>query len=191
MTIKKLIQVVVAAVCLSLSAHGQTGQIQAGKSVQIMAAGIPPEEKGRVDGIYPVSDAGTINMPFIGMVHASGLRNEDLSVSLQNRYKSAGIYTNITIQVITNREGSTVDEQVVYLGGQVRSPGPKPFVKGLTLYQAIQAAGGPTEFGSLKRVKLFRGGSQKLYDISQAQFMRIPLEPNDTIEVPQKNIIGN
>ncbi|MEO5713097.1 MAG: SLBB domain-containing protein [Luteolibacter sp.] len=187
MNLKKLFTTLLALMCLSAPVMAQ---IVAGKSLQIMAAGIPPEEKGRIDGIYPVSEAGTINMPFIGLVHAAGLRNEDLSVSLQNRYKSAGIYTNITIQVITNREGATVDEQVVYMGGQVRRPGPVPFVKGLTLYQAVQAGGGATEFGSLKRVKLFRGGSQKLYDLTQAQFMRIPLEPNDTIEVPQKNIIG-
>jgi protein involved in polysaccharide export with SLBB domain len=92
--------------------------------------------------------------------------------------------------VITNRENAAVDEQVVYIGGQVRKTGPVAFVKGLTLYQAIQAGGGPTEFGSIKRVKLFRGGSQKLYDLTKAQFMRIPLEPNDTIEVPEKNLLG-
>ena len=152
--------------------------------------GVPSEEKGRIDGSYPVSDAGMINMPFIGQVRAAGLRNEDLAISLQNRYKSAGIYNNPTIQVVTNRENAGVDEQVVYLGGQVRKTGQVPFVRGLTLYQAIQAAGGPTEFGSIKRVKLFRGGNQKLYDITKTQFMRIPLEPNDTIEVPEKTIFN-
>ncbi len=187
MTLNSLIKVLMGLMCLSASVFGQ---ILPGKSVQIMAAGIPPEEKGRVDGMYPVSEAGTINMPFIGLVHAAGLRNEDLSVSLQNRFKSAGIYTNITIQVVVDREGAGVNDQVIYLGGQVRATGPKPFVRGLTLYQAIQAGGGPTEFGSIKRVKLFRGGSQKQYDLTQAQFMRIPLEPNDTIEVPQKNIFS-
>lgn len=173
-------------ICLSASAFGQ---IQAGKAVQVTISGVPPEEKVRIDGIYPVSEAGLINMPFIDQVRAAGLRNEDLAVALQNRYKSAGIYTNPTIQVIS-KFTDRIDEQVVYLGGQVRKTGPVPFVQGLTLYQAVQAGGGPTEFGSIKRVKLFRGGSQKLYDLTQAQFMRIPLEPNDTIEVPQKSILG-
>jgi polysaccharide export outer membrane protein len=59
------------------------------------------------------------------------------------------------------------------------------------LYQAIQAAGGPTEFGSMKRVKLFRGGRQTMYDVTKSQFMSIPVQPNDTIEVPQKNMLGN
>lgn len=187
MNLKIFTMMLVAAISLC---NPLFAEIQVGKSVQILAAGIPAEEKGRIDGMYPVSDAGTINMPFIGLVRAAGLRNEDLSVSLQNRYKSAGIYTNVTIQVITTREGAGVNDQVVYLGGQVRKTGAVPFVQGLTLYQAIQAGGGPTEFGSIYRVKLFRGKNQKQYDLSKAQFMTIPLEPNDTIEVPQKNWFG-
>jgi protein involved in polysaccharide export with SLBB domain len=92
--------------------------------------------------------------------------------------------------VISNRDNS-INEQTVYLGGQVRAPGPKAFTKGLTLYQAIQAAGGATEFGSMKRVKLFRGSRQTTYDLTKSQFMSIPVQPNDTVEVPQKNMIGN
>lgn len=164
-------------------------QIESGKAIQITISGVPPEEKGRIDGIYPVSEAGFINMPFIGTVRAADLRNEDLASSLQARYKSLGIYTNPTIQVIS-KTGDSIDEQMIHLGGQVRGPGPKPFRKGLTLYQAVQAAGGATEFGSMKRVKLFRNGRQTIYDLTKAQFMNVPVQPNDTIEVPQKNVIG-
>ena len=63
--------------------------------------------------------------------------------------------------------------------------------KGLTLYQAIQAAGGATEFGSMKRVKLFRNGRQTLYNLTDSKAMGISVQPNDTIEVPQKNMLGN
>lgn len=65
-----------------------------------------------------------------------------------------------------------------------------PYTSQLTLYQAIQAAGGATEFGSMKRVKLFRKGQQKQYNLTKAQFMHIPLQPEDTIEVPQKTPWG-
>jgi protein involved in polysaccharide export with SLBB domain len=187
MNLKKSFKVftLLLACCLTSLA-----QIEAGKAIQITISGVPAEEKGRVDGIYPVSDAGFINMPFIDTVRAAGLRNEDLAASLQNRYKSLGIYTNPTIQVIS-KTGDSIDEQMVHLGGQVRGPGPKPFRKGLTLYQAVQAAGGATEFGSMKRVKLFRNGRQTLYNLTKAEFMSVPLEPNDTIEVPQKDMFGN
>ena len=187
MNFKKLLFGLIALACFSSPVFAQ---IQAGKAIQITISGVPSEEKGRIDGIYPVSDSGFINMPFIGAVHAAGSRNEDLQASLQARYKSAGIYNNPTIQVIS-KSGDKIDEQLVYLGGQVRAPGPKAFIQGLTLYQAIQASGGPTEFGSMKRVKLFRGGRQTMYDLTKAQFMNVPVQPNDTIEVPQKNMIGN
>ncbi len=187
MNLKKMLVGLLAVICLSSPVFAQ---IQAGKAIQITISGVPPEEKGRIDGMYPVSEAGFINMPFIDAVRAAGLRNEDLAASLQGRYRSAGIYTNPTIQVISSSINK-IDEQLVYLGGQVRGPGPKAFTQGLTLYQAVQAAGGPTEFGSMKRVKLFRGGRQTLYDLTKAQFMSVPVQPNDTIEVPQKTVFNN
>lgn len=187
MNFKKTLVGLIFLICFSSPLFSQ---IEAGKAIQITISGVPAEERGRIDGVYPVSDAGSINMPFIGTVHAAGLRNEDLAASLQARFKSLGIYTNPTIQVISN-SGDRINEQTVYLGGQVRAPGPKPFTKGLTLYQAIQAAGGSTEFGSMKRVKLFRGGRQTMYDLTQSQFMNVLVQPNDTIEVPQKGMLGN
>jgi hypothetical protein len=54
------------------------------------------------------------------------------------------------------------------------------------LWQAIHSAGGPTPFGTLKRVKVLRGGQQRLYDVTQLEAQQIRLEPNDTIELPQK-----
>lgn len=182
----KLLSSLLALFCLSLSA---LGQIQPGRAIQISINGVPPEEKGRFDPIYPVSESGTINMPFIGQVKAAGLRAEQLASSLEARYKSAGIYTNPTFQVIDS-SAKRLEEQVVVVGGQVRGPGPKPYNRTLTLWQAIQAAGGPTEFGSMKRVKLMRRGNVKQYDVTKPQFMQIPLEPDDTIEVPQKTITG-
>lgn len=164
-------------------------QIEAGKAVQITISGVPAEEKGRIDGVYPVSDSGYINMPFIGAMQAAGLKNDALAASLQARYRSAGYYNNPTIQVISDIKDK-ISEQTIVIGGQVRAPGPKPFNKGLTLYQAIQAAGGATEFGSMKRVKIYRGGRPTTYDLTKSQFMSVPVQPNDTIEVPQKTPFG-
>ncbi len=165
-------------------------QIEAGSSVQITIMGVPGEEKAKIDAIYPVSESGTVNLPFINPVRAAGLRPETLAASIQNAYKAAQIYTDPTIQVISTREGAGVREQVVHVGGQVRRTGPVAYQKNLTIYQAVQAAGGATEFGSLKRVKLYRAGKTQTYDLTNPQFMRVPLQPDDTLEVPQKNWIG-
>ena len=164
--------------------------IQPGRAIIITISGVPTEEKGRFDVNYPISEAGTINMPFIGQVKAAGLRADQLQALLEARYKSAGIYTHPTFQVIDSSAGKIV-EQVVVVGGQVRRSGAVPYNRNLTLYQAIQNAGGATEFGSMKRVKLFRAGKQKVYDLSEMKYMQIPLEPDDTIEVPQKTWLNN
>ena len=76
---------------------------------------------------------------------------------------------------------------MVHIGGQVGRTGPVKFQRGLTLWQAIQTAGGPTPFGTIKRVKITRAGKQRQYDLTgSSRTCNIPLEPNDTIEVPQK-----
>ena len=175
-----------ASVLLPITALSQT-LIKAGKTVTITVSGVPVEEKSRLDGSYPVSDSGMINMAHIGTVRAAGLKADELSRVLQSTYKSRQIYTNPTFQVLTST-GDTLDEQLVHIGGKVGRPGPTKFTQGLTLYQAIQAAGGPTEFGSMYRVKLYRDGKQRLYDLTKEESMSVPLKPGDTIEVPQKNI---
>ena len=187
MSIKRISAGFLALYCLTAAV---LAQIQPGQAVQITIAGVPAEEKGRFELVYPVSEAGMINMPLLGQVRAAGLRGEQLSANLEARYKAAGIYTHPTFQVIDN-DAKKIQMQTVVVGGFVRSPGPKPWTRTLTLYQAIQAAGGPTEFGSMRRVKLYRGKSVKEYDVTIPQFMQIPLEVDDTIDVPQKTIWNN
>ena len=82
-------------------------------------------------------------------------------------------------------------ESSVTVGGQVRSPGPIPYCEEMSLWGAIQAAGGPTEFGSIRRVKVIRDGHQRTYDVTKTQFMRFLLQKNDVVEVPQKMLLGN
>jgi polysaccharide export outer membrane protein len=187
MNLKRIFAGCFALCCLTASV---VAQIQPGRAIQITISGVPNDEKARFDLVYPVSESGMINMPLIGQVRAAGLRAEQLQASLEARYKAQGIYTHPTFQVLDS-SAKKLEEQVVVIGGFVRIPGPKPYNRTLTLWQAIQAAGGPTEFGSMKRVKLFRGKTAKEYDVTIPQFMQIPLEPDDTIDVPQKTILGN
>ncbi len=187
MTTKKLLVGLLALIFCTISI---SAQIESGKSITISIAGVPAEDQATVNNIYPVSDAGMINMPLIGLVRAAGLQNDELAASLQARYKNAGIYTNPTIQVISNMVGGRPNEETVTVGGQVTNPGPVPFAKELTLWGAIQARGGANIFGSMKRVTLSRNGTQKVYDVTKAQFKQIKLQRNDNIEVPQKNMFG-
>lgn len=184
MKLKSCFNVLLLLLFTILPAFSQA--IQAGKSVQITVLGIPAPDKGTIDGSYPVGDNGTVNMPFIGQVRAAGLKPENLASMLEARYKTAEIYRNPTFQVVADTERGNLDESVIHVGGQVRRNGPVKYNRGLTLWQAIQAAGGPTEFGTMRRVSILRAGKLRSYDVTQVQFMQIPLEPNDSITVPQK-----
>jgi polysaccharide biosynthesis/export protein VpsN len=184
---KHLTAILIATVCFLFETQAQL--IQSGQAINITIANVPAEDKATINNTYPVSQNGMINMPHIGQVRAAGMLPEQLQSSLEARYKSAQIYRNPTIQVIAS-SADTLVEQVVHVGGYVRRTGQVRYVKDLTIYQAIQAAGGANEFGSMRRVKLFREGKETTYDLEQNQFKRVLLKPNDTIEVPQKNWRG-
>jgi len=176
---------------MGIASAQSPGVVLPGRPIKIEIMGVPADEKSRIDAMYPVSESGTINLPFIGIVQAAGMRPEQLATVIQSRYRNSGIYTNPTIQVMSDSINTQIDVLVVHVGGQVRKTGPVPYTTGLTLYQAVQAAGGATEFGSMKRVSIFRAGKKTTYDLTKGQFMSIPLSPNDTIEVPQKSWTGN
>lgn len=189
MSLKTVFSALAGILMLAAPVFAQN-EIKPGKAVQITIKGVPAEEQQKIDGQYSVTDGGVISMPYIGAIRAAGMTPGNLAASIQNAYRSQGIYRTPTIQVFSSNQ-QDLDKQSVTIGGQVRRPGPVEFIQGLTLYQAIQAAGGATEFGSLKRVTLYRGGAGKRYDVTQSQFMKIPLEPSDTIDVPQKTAFGN
>lgn len=188
MNLKTFLFAVFAACLVALNAYAQS-EIKAGRAINLSINGVPSEDKARFDGTYPVSESGMINLPYIGMIRAAGLKSDQLSRVIQSTYQSKKIYTNPTVQVLIS-SADTLVEEVVHVGGQVSRPGPVKYMQGLTVYQAVMAGGGPTPFGSMKRVKLYRTGKMRQFDLTQGQFMSVPLEPGDTIEVPQKTITG-
>ncbi|MFD0892732.1 polysaccharide biosynthesis/export family protein [Luteolibacter ambystomatis] len=174
---------------LAASASAQT-TIQPGQAIKIDLRGVPPEDAARVSGEYTVSDSGNVDMPMIGPVSAAGTSPASLGGRIAAAYKAAEIYTSPSVNVIASSQ-QTLAKQVVHVGGRVRRSGQVEFVAGLTIYQAIQQAGGADEFGAINRVLLTRGGKVRKLDLKQEQFKSFVLEQSDTIEVPEKNIWGN
>jgi polysaccharide export outer membrane protein len=163
--------------------------ISPGRAIRIDIRGVPQEECARVNGMYTVSESGYITMPFINNVRAAGLSPTALGASIAAAYRSAQIYTNPNVQVQSS-SAEEIEKQMVHIGGQVRKTGPVEFTEGMTIYQAVQAAGGPSEFGAVNRVQLLRGGTVRTLDLTMTVFMNFPLKLNDTITVPEKNWLG-
>jgi polysaccharide export outer membrane protein len=72
----------------------------------------------------------------------------------------------------------------IYITGSVARPGPYRFQEGTTLLQALTLAGGATERGSTKRVKVIRtvGGKKQEVKLQLSDLV----QPEDTIVVPER-----
>jgi protein involved in polysaccharide export with SLBB domain len=112
-----------------------------------------------------------------------------LAQRIEGAYISAQIYTNPTFQVVSD-SSDVIRQQTVTVGGKVRSPGPRAYQKGMTLFQAVSAAGGATEFGAINRVRLYRNKQVFTYDLGRAEHKMLLVYPNDIVDVPAKNWIG-
>ena len=85
------------------------------------------------------------------------------------------------------RDGDTVfvpRAQLVYITGQVRSPGPYPVEAGMTLLQALSLAGGVNDKGAQGRCKVIRvvDGKRKELKLKLTDVVA----PGDTIVVPDR-----
>ncbi|MCW1924846.1 polysaccharide biosynthesis/export family protein [Luteolibacter arcticus] len=187
----KRLFLLLALLCLSMPGLVAQTTISAGRAIQIQIKGVPAEDSSLISGSYTVSEAGTIRMPLLsGTIRAAGLSPTSLAQNIEASYRAEKIFTTPAVNVMaTSLEN--LEEVLVTVGGQVVSPGPVKYYRGLTIWEAVQSAKGATPFGAMNRVRLTRGKEVKEYNLRKPEHMNIKLEPKDTIEVPQKNITGN
>ena len=174
-------------ILISASGHAQ---IEAGGAIKIAIQGVPAGEQARINGSYPVSEKGFITMWKIGTIKVLGSETDVLARKIEAAYRDAEIYTSPVIQILAD-SGDNITVQMVTVGGKVRAPGPKPYRRGMTLYQAVMSAGGPTEFGAVNRISLFRNGKRYIYDLNKGEHKLLKLYPKDTVDIPQKTVFGN
>ena len=116
----------------------------------------------------------------------SGAEAEVLRVDLQD-IEQGRISSNISLQ-----DGDTVfvpRAEKFYISGHVRTPGAYPYTKGMTIQQAIAVAGGVSERGSTRGIKVRREvkpGSGEYIELDVR--LTDPIRPNDTIIVRQRYI---
>lgn len=189
---------VVAFSILSISMAAVSAQatpsISSNTTLNISIKGVPNTDQGRIDGQYVVGDSGYVFLPLLKeRIKASGLSSSALSRRIEEAYKNSQIYKDPRITVISTKDTAAqgLDAQVIHVGGFVGSRGPKPYIRNMTLFEAITAAGGAGTFGSLKRVELYRGGKKFVYNLNKRENMMIKVFPKDNIVVPQKTIFGN
>jgi protein involved in polysaccharide export with SLBB domain len=77
----------------------------------------------------------------------------------------------------------------VAVGGEVRSPGLYNLPLGTTLSQAVAQAGGGSDAGVLKKVRLIRGDRQEIVDLTDTRrnLGAMPVRSGDQIFLERRN----
>jgi protein involved in polysaccharide export with SLBB domain len=135
---------------------------------------------------------GMISLQLIDDVPAAGLSPAQLDAELTKRY--TGELADPQVSVLVKTTGG----QRVYVAGEVGKQGVLPLVGGMTLYQALQDAGGFTETAHRKQVVLIRKGPDgtpfgKIIDVRPVEdgynaALDLPLRPLDVVFVPRSKI---
>jgi protein involved in polysaccharide export with SLBB domain len=148
-----------------------------------------------------VSDAGDLDVPYLGLVHATKKTCKQLALEIKgvlekNTYRRATVI--ISLQEINTKRilGK------VYVVGQVRQQGPEeiPDDEIFTVSKAILKAGGFSDFADKRKVRLIRGGARG-QDSKNNQIINvediwakgksandIPVAADDMIYVPKRTV---
>ncbi len=169
-------------------AHAQNGELalKANDRVTVSIGGIPDSEVAQIKGTYTVSDAGTINLLYIGQVRAAGSKPSTLQSTIEQLYISKEIYTRPTVTVSIDGDAATA--RMVYVISGCNKNGPVPYSPGMTILKAVGVAGGFSPFAKPSKTKLLRNGvtnEVNLKDISANPSRDIKLQPEDQIIVPE------
>lgn len=128
-----------------------------------------------------VKEDGNINPPEIQAVEAEGKSPGELQKELQTQYSK--LYPHITVTVKSG-------DRFYHVDGEVRTPGPKPYLGQTDVVKAIAAAGGFTEFARKGKIRLIRAdGTTEIVDYEEAiddPAKNLPVYPNDKIVVRRR-----
>jgi protein involved in polysaccharide export with SLBB domain len=181
---------ILSLVALCVWASPVRSEIKAGDSLRILIRGVPVGEKAKVEGQFVVGKSGTIVIPLADVaVRAQGLSAEALARAIENVFRTAEIYTHPNIEVLTKGIEAQGLGAEVSVGGHVRKPGPIRYRNGMSLIQAIQAAGDLDPFGSKRRVYVTRGKSNWVVDMRTAEGRAFVVRSGDTVRVDRRKAL--
>lgn len=141
----------------------------------------------------PVRPDGKISMPLIGDIMAAGSTATGLSDLIVKNLSSYVKNPQVTV-IITNPSSSDFQRRV-RITGAVESPQSIAYRDGMTVLDLVLIAGGPSEFASANRAKLYRNvnGQVKVYKIKLDDLINngdlttnYSLQPSDIVSVPER-----
>ena len=141
-----------------------------------------------------VNDSGELEVPYIGLVPASGRSCKELAYSVKAALEREYYYHATVIIAVDHI--SEKSRGKVYVTGHVKAPGPQeiPADETYTVSKAVIRAGGFSDFGNKRKVKLTRkdGGTvivdlKRIIEQGHTEEDQV-LQPDDKIFVPPNRV---
>ncbi|MCE3252352.1 MAG: sugar transporter substrate-binding protein [Cellvibrio sp.] len=142
----------------------------------------------------PVRPDGKISMPLIGDVMAADLTTGQLSKNITNSLTTYIKSPQVTV-IVVNPSSSDFQRRV-RITGAVENPQSIPYREGMTVLDLVLLAGGPNQFASANKAKLYRtvNNELKVYPIKLEDLIddgdvetNYTLQPSDIVTVPERN----
>jgi polysaccharide export outer membrane protein len=141
----------------------------------------------------PVRPDGRISVPLVGDVVAGGRTPEEVAAEIKTALEK--FVRNPQVTVIIDQLRSHEYLARVRVTGAVRTPISVPYRQGMTVLDAVLAAGGTNEFAAADRTELYRkeGDSTRAFAVRLDRFLQkgeldtnYPVQPGDVITVPER-----
>ncbi|MEG3789301.1 XrtA/PEP-CTERM system exopolysaccharide export protein [Lysobacter sp. CCNWLW3] len=141
----------------------------------------------------PVRPDGKISVPLVGDIMAGGRTPDAVAKELQGKLAAFVIEPQVTVIITELRSHEYLSR--VRVTGAVRTPVSIPYRQGMTVLDAVLAAGGVTEFAAPDRSSLHRknGDGAQAYGVQLDNILNAgdlstnyKVAPGDVITVPER-----
>ncbi|MBA4228136.1 MAG: polysaccharide biosynthesis protein [Hyphomonas sp.] len=192
LTLRSFLAIMALALGLMVSACGTTGPTAGARDADVTtlsqiatAYTLGSSDRLRVtvfghptlSGEFEVDGTGAISMPLIGQIAALGLSTPDLEGAIATKLADGYVLDpRVSVEVINYRP--------YYILGEVGRPGEYPYTSGLTVQNAVAAAGG-FSYRANKRVvyiKSMDANQEIAYDLTPSTVVK----PGDTIRIGER-----
>lgn len=160
-------------------------QVGPGDVLEVVVVG---EEKLPKD--YEVQPDGSLDFPYAPAIKVSGLEPRQIATAIRDHLVEAKYLVSPQVQVKVKQFNS----KKIQIIGQIAKPGPMPYQDGMTLVQAISAAGWFTPLADTNHVQVIRivHGNKSVNAIVSVDAITdnaradVKLQQGDTIKVDQR-----
>jgi polysaccharide export outer membrane protein len=146
-----------------------------------------------LDVKVPVRPDGMISVPLIGDIEAGGKTPTEVAAAIADKLKTYVRDPQVAVILTELRSHEYLSR--VRVTGAVRQPISVPYRQGMTVLDAVLAAGGTTDFAAADRTELYRkeGDTTRAYAVHLGDILKkgdlntnYPAQPGDVITVPER-----